>query len=84
VTAAPTLAAGRTAWRIAPKTSYRAASVLRCVVMRIRPDGQIEVAPSLLSGEQRLVLPPTEVFADRDAAATEAHRRHMAAQEPPA
>jgi len=82
------LIAGRIAWRISPnnpanpRTRNRAEAVRRCVVMRIRFDGLIEVATSIRSAERRIVLEPAEVFADQEAAKAEAHRRHVATQEP--
>jgi antibiotic biosynthesis monooxygenase (ABM) superfamily enzyme len=82
------LIAGRIAWRISPnnpanpRTRNRAEAVRRCVVTRIRFDGLIEVATSVQSGERRIVLEPTEVFADQEAAKAEAQRRHVATQEP--
>lgn len=80
MTGAPSLRAGRTAWRITPGAdSGFADRVLRCVVVRLLRDGHVEVAPSLLS-PARLELPASEVFADRDIARAEARRRRDATE----
>ncbi len=76
MTAAPTLRAGKTAWRIVPKATPSGRTgygVIRCVIMRVLPD-LIETAPHLRS-LARATERSEDVFADEAAARAEAQRR---------
>ncbi|HEY3848353.1 MAG TPA: hypothetical protein VGL95_14700 [Acetobacteraceae bacterium] len=64
---------GVRAWRI----GERGEAVLRCVVIRARAGGRVELAPSLLS-PMRFELRVNEVFGDKETAQAELRRRRDA------
>jgi hypothetical protein len=68
------LRSGHVVWRINRPPAGKPLSAVKCVVMRVHPNGHVAVRASTFATQEKIV-PGEDVFTDREACRAEINRR---------